>query len=186
MLSKNLILTQRLSEIGEAVGLRSNVTVRRYVLSLVDKGFLQRSPDKTWRNITLTAQAEKSLLCPPLLGRIAAGRPIEAIPDMEEMNLLTLPQGVGRFVLQLEGDSMKDIGILDGDWLIIERRDHANNGDIVAALINNSKTTLKRLQRSQDGHIELVAENPNIPTMRYTAERVQIQGLLVGQIRNYL
>ena len=174
-----------LSEIGEAVGLRSKGTVRRYVLSLINKGFLQRRQEKTWRNIELTHHAEQSLYSLPLLGRIAAGRPIEAIPGMDELNLFGLFQGANRFALQTTGDSMTGIGILDGDWVIIEPADHIKNGDLVAALIDNSETTLKRFKRQDNGQIDLIAENPNIPVMRYEAEQVQIQGILVGQIRCY-
>ena len=174
-----------LSEIGEAVGLKSKGTVRRYVLSLIDKGFLRRSAEKTWRNVTLTPEGEQALFSLPLLGRIAAGRPIEAIPGMEEINLLSLFQGTERYVLQVQGNSMEDAGILDGDWVILEKRAQANNGDIVAALIDNNEATLKRFQQNTADAIELIAENANIPAMVYEKSRVQIQGILVGQFRHY-
>ena len=174
-----------LSEIGEAVGLKSKGTVRRYVLSLIDKGYLSRSTEKTWRNVSLTPEGEQALFTLPLLGRIAAGRPIEAISDRDEINLLALFQGAERYVLQVKGDSMEGAGILNGDWVVIEKNTRANHGDIVVALIDNNETTLKRFQQNKTGEIELIAENPNISTMIYAPTRVQIQGILVGQFRNY-
>ena len=122
----------------------------------------------------------------PLLGRIAAGVPIEAIPDQEELNLADFFMGPGRFVLKVQGESMIDAGILDGDTVIIEFRETADDGDIVVALIDESETTLKRFKRSQRGkYIKLIPENSEMEPMVYEAERVRIQGVLIGQLRKY-
>ena len=121
----------------------------------------------------------------PLLGRIAAGRPIEAMASDERIAVPPpmQPRGAG-YVLQVRGESMRDIGVRDGDLVIIESRDQARSGEIVVALIDGEAATLKRL-RPRSGWIELESENPDHPTQRYEPERVQIQGVLVGLMRRY-
>jgi repressor LexA len=90
-----------------------------------------------------------------------------------------------RFALQVKGDSMIDIGILDGDWVIIEQRQTARDGDIVVALIDEQDATLKRFKRLADGQVLLIPENTNLSPMQYSPKRVRIQGVLVGQLRHY-
>jgi len=171
-----------LEEIGNHLGVRSRGYVHRIVQALIDKGQLVRG-ESGWRNIQLLeGEAQPTL---PLLGRIAAGKPIEAIEDQESLNLAEFFMGPNRFALQVAGDSMVGIGILDGDMVIVERRETAGDGDIVVALINGEAATLKRLQHRPDGSIALIAENPAIPPMIYEAAQVQIQGILVGQLRRY-
>lgn len=121
----------------------------------------------------------------PLLGRIAAGKPIEAIPDHENVNLSDFMMGRDRYCLLVVGDSMIGAGILDGDTVIVESRTTANRNDIVVALIDNEEATLKRFRNRGDGSIELVPENPDMPVMIYTARRVAIQGVVVGVLRSY-
>jgi len=172
-----------LAEIGEALKIRSKGTVHRYVESLVDKGHLRRS-GRGWRGIRLTGEYDRRLTILPLQGRIAAGRPIEAIPDQQEVNFSELLLGPDRFVLEVSGDSMVDAGILDGDMVVIRQSQTADNGDIVVALIDNEEATLKRL-RCHGDRIELIPANTALASMIYPAERVQIQGVVVGQLRLY-
>jgi repressor LexA len=121
----------------------------------------------------------------PLLGEIAAGKPIEAIPGQDEIDLSEF-FGRNNFAVRVKGDSMIDAGILDGDTVIIAFRETANDGDIVVALIDESETTLKRFKRSQRGkYIKLIPENSEMEPMVYEAERVRIQGVLIGQLRKY-
>ena len=122
----------------------------------------------------------------PLVGRIAAGTPIEALQN--KLSDIPVPGGmIGRgdhYALEVTGDSMINAGILDGDTVIIQEADTANTGEIVVALVDASEATLKRLRRRGDS-IALEAANPAYETRLYGADRVKIQGKLVGLIRRY-
>jgi repressor LexA len=122
----------------------------------------------------------------PLVGRIAAGTPIEALQN--KLAEIPVPSGmIGRgdhYALEITGDSMINAGILDGDTVIIQEADAANTGEIVVALIDGSEATLKRLRRRGDS-IALEAANPAYETRLYGADRVRVQGRLVGLIRRY-
>lgn len=121
----------------------------------------------------------------PLLGRIAAGLPIEAIEDQDHLDLVGLFAGPDRYALRVSGDSMIDAGILHGDTVIVRKSDVAAVGDVVVALIDGHEATLKRLGATVDGTVELVPANASMVPMRYAASRVRIQGVLVGQLRTY-
>jgi len=172
-----------LAEIGRALGIRSKGTVHRYVQSLADKGHLRRT-GRGWRGIRLAGEYDRRLTILPLAGRIAAGRPIEAIPEQQEVNFSDLLLGPDRFVLRASGNSMVEAGILDGDLVIVRRTDTAENGDIVVALVDNDEATLKRL-RKHGGRIELIPANRHLASMIYPVDRVRIQGVVVGQVRLY-
>jgi repressor LexA len=122
----------------------------------------------------------------PLVGRIAAGTPIEALQN--KMGDVPVPGGmIGRgshYALEVTGDSMINAGILDGDTVIIQEADTASTGEIVVALVDNEEATLKRLRRRGDS-IALEAANPAYETRLYGADRVKVQGKLVGLIRRY-
>jgi repressor LexA len=122
----------------------------------------------------------------PLVGRIAAGTPIEALQN--KLNDVPVPSGmIGRgdhYALEVTGDSMINAGILDGDTVIIQEADTANTGEIVVALVDEAEATLKRLRRRGDS-IALEAANPAYETRLYGADRVRVQGKLVGLIRRY-
>lgn len=121
----------------------------------------------------------------PLLGRIAAGRPIEAIEDAESLDLGAFFVGPDRYALRVTGDSMVDVGILDGDTVILRKQETARPGEVVVALIDGQEATLKRLGRVENGMVELIPENSAMRPMHYAAGRVSIQGVLVGQLRSY-
>ena len=122
----------------------------------------------------------------PLVGRIAAGTPIEALQN--RVGDVPVPGGmIGRgnhYALEVTGDSMINAGILDGDTVIIQESDSASTGEIVVALVDNEEATLKRLRRRGDS-IALEAANPAYETRLYGADRVKVQGKLVGLIRRY-
>lgn len=122
----------------------------------------------------------------PLLGSIAAGTPIEAIAH--ETDRIAAPADmIGRgdhFALTIQGDSMINAGILDGDTVIIRRSDTANNGQIIVALVDDEEATLKRL-RKKNGSIALEAANPDYETRIFGPDRVKVQGTLVGLVRHY-
>jgi repressor LexA len=121
----------------------------------------------------------------PLVGKIAAGLPIEAVEDQLELNLAEMFMGPELFALRVTGDSMMDAGILDNDYVIIRKQPVANNGDIVVAMIDKVEATLKRFRRKSEMEVELIPENANMEVMTYPAERVNIHGVLVGQMRDY-
>jgi len=127
-----------------------------------------------------------AVLSVPVLGRIAAGTPIEAIQHkISEVGVPSVLTGSGEhYALEVTGDSMINAGILDGDTVIIRKTSTANTGDIVVALVDNSEATLKRLRRRGDS-IALEAANPAYETRLYGADRINIQGTLVGLIRRY-
>ena len=173
-----------LVEIGKAMEISSKGTIHRYVQSLRNKGMLA-PPESGWRGIRLADDALSNSTTLPLVGRIAAGQPIEAVHDQEEINLSEMFVGKDRYALQIKGDSMIDIGILDGDIVVIQPQNTAQFGDVIVALIDDQEATLKRFKKLKDGRIELSPENQDFEPMIYDASRVKIQGLLVGQLRSY-
>jgi repressor LexA len=175
----------KLQEIAEGIGIRSRGVAHRYVQALIDAGFLTMNSGKH-RGIHLRkANPHRPEFILPLLGKIAAGKPIEAIPGEDEIDLREF-FGHNNFAVRVQGDSMIEAGILDGDTVIIEFRETANDGDIVVALIDESETTLKRFKRSHKGrYIKLIPENKDMEPMVYEASRVRIQGVLIGQLRKY-
>ena len=154
-----------LTEIGQALGITSKGTVHRYVQALVDKGYLLHT-ERGWRGIT------------------SKGTVHRYVQALDQLNLEDFFRD-DHYALQVKGDSMRDIGILDGDMVIIKRQPTARNGDIVVALIDGLEVTLKRLQRLSDDQILLIAENSSLQPMQYAASRIEIQGVLVGQMRRY-
>ena len=173
-----------LAEIATGLGVASVSLAHRYTRALADAGYLKLLPGRK-RAIEIIDQKRRAHLL-PLMGKIAAGQPIEALPDGDEIiDLSQFFMGANRFVLRVQGDSMVEDGILDGDMVIVEKRTTANNGEIVVALIDGSDATLKRFQLNRDGSITLRPANATLPPLRYSAQRVQIQGVVVGQMRSY-
>ena len=172
-----------LDEIGQLLEIRSKGTIHRYVKSLIDKGHLQRS-GRNWRGLRLAGEQNRRLTILPLAGRIAAGKPIEAISEQYEINFSEMLLGPGRYVLEVQGDSMIDAGILDGDLVIVRETQSADNGDIIVALIDNNEATLKRL-RKKGNQVELIPDNQSMTPMIYSADRINIQGVVVGQARMF-
>jgi repressor LexA len=172
----------KLQEIADGIGIRSRGVAHRYVQALIKAGFLENNAGRH-RGLKLVGIQEGH--CIPLLGKIAAGQPIEAIPDETEINLADFFMGPGRFALRVQGDSMIEAGILDGDIAIIKQQSTARNGDIVVALIDNEDATLKTFKNMGDGRVCLIPSNSTLTTMVFDAARVQIQGILVGCMRRY-
>ncbi len=174
-------------EIGEILGLRSPSTVHSHLSSLVRSGYLRRDPSKP-RAIEVvesgTDHIERSAHRDvPLLGRIAAGSPILAEEQIEE--IFTLPTeftGTGPvFMLAVSGDSMEGAGILDGDYVVVRSQQDAANGEIVAALVDGEEATVKRFER--DGTtVRLIPENPAYQPMVFE-DGVQLIGKVVGVLR---
>jgi repressor LexA len=172
-----------LMEIAEGIGITSKGTIHRHVQALARAGRIRLIPGRK-RGIEVVDAEEQSKFSLPLLGRIAAGRPIEAIAGQDRFDLKDL-LGPNRYALKVKGDSMIDAGIFDDDLVIIERCDTAVDGAIVVALIDDEEATLKRLKHLKSGRIKLIAENSEIAPLTYAAKRVRIQGVLICQLRRY-
>jgi repressor LexA len=175
------------SEIAEGLGLRSQGTTHRYIQALVDAGLLERHVGRT-RGLKLTGQADTETLGPltlPVMGRIAAGRLVEAIPDESEIDLGDMFTGKDRFVLKVNGESMIDKAIMSGDYVVVQSQSTARHGDIVVALVDGFDATLKTLLLNDDGTITLMPANVNFEPVTLPANRVRIQGVVVGQLRTY-
>lgn len=173
-----------LDEVCAALGLRSRGSLHKHVSALVEAGHLEPLHGKQ-RGLRLSAAAMGEQHTLPLLGTIAAGRPIEAVAQPEHIDVPPLlRRRAPCYVLRVRGDSMVDEGILDGDYVIIEAREQARDGEIVVALVDGHEATLKRLQR-RSGEVLLHPANATMEPMRYAPERVAIQGVLVGQMRRY-
>ena len=173
-----------LEEIALGLGIRSKGTVHRYVRAIARAGLIELVPGRH-RGMRLRGQTPGGKATLPLLGRIAAGQPIAAIPDQEEIDLSEFFMGPNRFVLKVQGDSMIDAGILDGDMVVVEQRPRADNGDIVVALLDNEEATLKYIRHNRDGSITLIPANAALRPVTYAPERIRIQGVVVGQMRSY-
>ena len=120
----------------------------------------------------------------PLMGRIAAGQPIQAIENAESISLADFVQSKEVFVLEVRGDSMQDEAILDGDYVLVEKSKTAHNGDIVVAVVNRDDATLKRFYREGD-NIRLQPSNVNMKPIVVHASAVEIQGRVIGVLRKY-
>jgi len=173
------------TEIAKGIGVspKSKSMISRYIQSLADSDLLEVTPGK-YRQVRLKEPDRPTL---PLVGSIAAGRPIEALAVNEQLDLFELfldrSKRQERYALQVKGDSMIDEGIWDGDIVLCEPRTNARNGEIVVALIDNQEATLKRIEQHKDGTITLWPANPNLKPMHYAANRVRIQGVFVGLLR---
>jgi repressor LexA len=121
----------------------------------------------------------------PLMGRIAAGQPVEAVEDKESVSLADFTRGHNNFVLQVKGESMRDDHILDGDYIVVEQTQVANQGEIVVALVGDSEATLKRLYREPGGKVRLQPANSQMEPIVLPAADVRIQGRVIGVLRKY-
>jgi len=170
-------------EIAEGIGITSRGVVHRYIKALCDAGFIRIEP-KRWRNIQIVNQtAKNNQLTIPILGRIAAGSPIEAIQDPQDINLSESIIGENRYLLEVKGDSMIGDNICDGDYIICERCSISSTGSIVVVLIDKEEATLKRYKRLDDNTIALIPSNPEMSPMIYEASRITIQARYLGLLR---
>jgi repressor LexA len=173
-----------LDQLCEAMDLRSRGSMHKHVHALIQAGLVQPMEGKQ-RGVRLADPPERPPEQLPLFGYIAAGRPIEAIETPEHIQVPPiLRTNKPCYVLQVRGDSMIEDGILDGDWVVVEQRDHARDGEVVVALVDDSDATLKRITQ-RPGQIVLSPANSSMEPMVYAPERVRIQGVLVGQMRAY-
>jgi repressor LexA len=174
-----------LVEIGENFGLSSVATVHKHVENLQKKGFVTRIWNAN-RSLDLTDKAlSLRAIRLPLVGRVAAGRPIEAV---EQHEVIAVPEDmVGKnrtFVLEVRGDSMIDEQIRDGDFVIVEDRSRVREGELVVALIDGEEATLKKFYK-EGSRIRLQPANPEVKPIVVEASRVRVQGAVIGVLRKY-
>ena len=210
-----LFINERLKETGvspsfdemkEALNLKSKSGIHRLITALEERGFIKRLahraraldviklPDSMSTSLAAPSRAttpppavnDDLSVCVPVMGRIAAGTPIEAL--QEEVNQISVPMEMMRsgehYALEVHGDSMIDAGIFDGDTAIIQSGNTAENGEIIVALVEGHEATLKRLRRKGE-MIALEAANASYETRIFRSDQIRVQGRLVGLIRKY-
>lgn len=189
-------------EVRKALGLASLATVHKHMNTLQRKGYIRRDPNRS-RSIevidrrpmieaeALSAKGENdpgpvhkagSL---PLLGRIAAGRPVEALANRESLSLQEFVGNRNAYVLQVKGDSMIEDHICDGDFVVVESTSRADNGDTVVALLEGNEATLKRFYRERDGRLRLQPANSSMAPIFMETGELEIQGRVIGVLRKY-
>ena len=175
-----------LDAIARRAGLASVSTVHKHLELLEERGLLRRRRRGRRQAIELLPGARSGAAVEvPLLGRIAAGRPIEAIPEERNVALpANLVRGGKTYVLQVTGDSMVQDQILDGDYVVVEDRTTPRNGEVVVALIDGREATLKTFRRDK-GRIRLQPANPAMEPLSVRPEALQIQGIVTGVLRRY-
>jgi repressor LexA len=174
-------------EIAESFGYASLATVHEHLSNLERKGFIRKSYNES-RSIELVTPGEPlPSLELPLLGAVAAGLPIEAITDDE--TLAVPPDMVRRqkdnYVLRVEGNSMIEEQIRDGDYIVVQAQQTAEDGEMVVALVSGDSATVKKLYREPGNRVRLQPANPSMEPIVVDASDVQIQGVVVGVIRKY-
>jgi len=180
-------------EIREALGLNSLATVHKHVSNLEKKGLLTRDYNRS-RSIDLVApkgklkqsMAVNTGLVLPIIGRIAAGLPIESMQqnDGNTISLADFVRSKEVFVLEVRGESMQDEHIMDGDYVLVEKTKVGRNGDLVVALVNGDETTLKRFYKEGD-KVRLQPSNASMQPIIVPATAVELQGKVIGVLRKY-
>jgi repressor LexA len=183
-------------EIGLGMKLSSLATVHKHISNLEKKGLLKRDYNRS-RSIDILAPKgalKKSLAAAaaaaplgtslPLLGRIAAGRPVEALENPETISLSDITRSKDVYVLEVTGESMIDEHIMSGDYVLVEKTNTARNGEMVVALVEGSETTLKRMYK-EDAQIRLQPSNASMPPIMVPAQAVAVQGRVIGVLRKY-
>jgi repressor LexA len=183
-----------LEELCVGIGVKSRGSLHAHIKALIEANLVE-APERKQRGIRLTEYAKQLISGSdngsdsrgslPFVGTIAAGLPIEAV---ETISYMAIPDQLKTqkpcYVLKIKGDSMIEQGIFDGDWVIIEQRSYARNGEIVVALINKSEATLKFIEQYPHETL-LIPANAKMEALRYKPGQVEVQGVLVGQMRSY-
>jgi repressor LexA len=174
-----------LEEIGAHFGLSSVATVHKHVHHLVEKGFLRKAWNRS-RSVEPVEMPADAMVCLPLLGTVAAGAPIEAveIPESIDVPRHLVPRRSECFVLRVRGDSMIDEQICDGDFVVIEQRPDATDGETVVALLAGQDATLKKFYR-RGATVRLQPANQTMAPIEVPAADVEIRGVVRGLLRQY-
>jgi repressor LexA len=175
-----------IEEIGEHFGLSSLATVHKHLTNLQEKGLIKREWNRSRALELVPTEVTVRAVELPLLGRVAAGTPIEAIAATET---IFVPEDmVGRqdtYVLQVKGDSMIDEQIRNGDYVIVESRRTARDGEMVIALLEGERVTLKKMYREGGGKVRLQPANAKLKPILVDQDDLQIQGVVIGVLRKY-
>jgi repressor LexA len=187
-------------EISDALGVSSVATAAEHLDSLESKGLISRRRDRA-RSVTLTARGRSAIsgtaeaplaagepLMVPLLGTIAAGEPVEALPVAEELEVpVSMAAGRRCYALRVRGSSMVDEGIFDGDYVVVEEKQVPENGEVVVALVNGTDATLKKFYREKKGRAERIRLQPANPDMEPIIigpeDTIEVQGRVRGVLR---
>jgi repressor LexA len=175
-----------LEEVGRRFNLSSLATVHKHLTNLQEKGFIRRAWNRSRSVELLPSRSGGRAIELPLLGYVAAGVPIEAVASSES---ISVPEALvtgkrDTYVLRVRGDSMIDEQIRDGDWVVVEDRRSADNGEMVIALIGGQDATLKKFYK-ENGRVRLQPANPTMQPIVVDPDGVQIQGVVVGVMRKY-
>ncbi len=180
-------------EIAGGLGLASLATVHKHIQALETKQYLRRNYNHS-RSLEVgerffkeqgAAREGSAANSVPLLGRIAAGAPVEAISNPEMLHFSDFARGENIFALEVRGDSMIDDHICSGDFVLIEKGSQARNGEIVVALVDNTEATLKRYYHEPDGRVRLQPANSSMAPIYLDPANLQIQGRVLGVLRKY-
>lgn len=176
-------------EIARGLNLASLATVHKHISALDTKNYLKRGFNRS-RSLDLGPKylqehRQSRPLEVPLLGRIAAGAPVEAVEQREMLNFADFAGSAHAYALEVRGESMIEDHICDGDMILLERTTEVRDGDIVVALVSGMETTLKRIYREPDGRIRLQPANSSLQPIYVPAEDVEVQGRLLAVLRKY-
>ena len=175
-------------EIAESFGYSSLATVHEHLSNLERKGYIRKSYNES-RSIELVPPGSpvEPAVELPLLGAVAAGLPIEAVADTETLAVPPdmVRRGRDNYVLRVQGDSMIDEQIRDGDYIVVSAQDQAADGQMVVALVGGDSATVKKLYREAGGHVRLQPANAAMSPIIEPADNVRVQGIVVGVIRKY-
>ena len=174
-------------EIAENFSFQSLATVHEHLTNLEKKGYIHRTHNESRAIEVLPPKGTTGATEIPLLGRVAAGTPIESIMSGETLAVpdTLLPRRGPNYALKVQGESMIDEHIMDGDFVVVNGKQTADNGDMVIALLNGSEATVKRFYREPGGWVRLQPANATMQPMRFQERDVLIQGTVVGVIRKY-
>jgi repressor LexA len=181
-------------EVGTGLQLSSLATVHKHISTLEHKGFLKRGYNKS-RSLEpgpkyvqeqrRSRQERSGGIELPMLGRIAAGQPVEAPQQPETISLADFTGNKDVFVLQVKGESMIDEHIMDGDYILVQKTETVADGEMTVALVGGTESTLKRLYREPGGRIRLQPSNAQMSPIRVAAADVKVQGKVIGVLRRY-
>ena len=174
-------------EIAAHFSFSSLATVHEHLTNLERKGFINRSHNESRSIELIPEQGQAGATELPLLGQVAAGEPIEALSTPETIAVpnTLIPRRSSSYVLQVRGESMIEEHIQDGDYVVVNNRNAADNGDMVIALVDGTSATLKRYYREPGGWIRLQPSNDSVAPIRARESDVMVQGIVVGVLRKY-
>lgn len=174
-------------EIARQFNYNSLATVHEHLSNLERKGYIKRSFNESRAIEILPSDANPRAVDLPLLGLVAAGMPIEAAVHNESVSVPDdfIRRGGSHYVLRVRGNSMIDEQIRDGDYVIVNSRNSADNGEMVVALVHGDSATVKKFYRERDGRVRLQPANVTMSPMFFPSDDVMVQGVVVGVIRRY-